>query len=45
MLWADEYPEERLMIEILLNYEYFETDSLLPMSLRRTDKRSRISIT
>lgn len=43
-LWADEYPEKRLTVEISVNYEFVETDQP-PTALRRTDKRGRFSTT
>jgi hypothetical protein len=45
MLWADEYPDKKLTIEISFNYEYVETDQPPPTSSRRTDKRGRFSTT
>lgn len=45
ILWADEYPDKKLTIEISFNYEYEETDQPPLTSSRRTDKRGRSSTT
>ena len=44
-LWAEQYPDKKLTMEISFNYEYVDNSQPSAISTRRMDKRGRFSTT